>query len=503
MAASYHSWPRRTGRFRNMAVTELAVLSLWSAAIFVTTGNAQSNPDASGTPKAAGAVAPATTLTWPPAYKMLRYDEDWSPLREPALASDWLDPVKYIPFNHRGDWYLTLGGEARERYEYFHNYQWGQGPQDGDGYFLQRYLFHTDVHLGEVFRGFVQLQSSLENGRNGGPRPTDKDELDLHQAFFDLKTSFGDKDSITLRIGRQELAYGSSRLVSVRESPNVRQSFDGVKVILKTGDWQIDAFATRPVETKPGVWDDGSQTDKAFWGAYAVTPLPWMRGANVDLYYLGLERENARFDQGTAREVRHSVGTRLWGERDHLDWNFEFVYQFGTFGKGDISAWTAASDTGYTFAQAPLTPRLNLKADITSGDRNPKDPNLETFNPLFPRGAYFGEPALIGPANHMDVHPGLELKPAKQVTLTLDWDFFWRESTNDGLYDNGVNLIRSGQTTGARYVGNQAQTLLEWQISRHFALDLCYAHFFAGPFLKESGPGKDVDYASAWLTSKF
>ena len=31
----------------------------------------------------------------------------------------------------------------------------------------------------------------------------------------------------TLRIGRQEMSYGSSRLVSVREGPNVRRSFDG------------------------------------------------------------------------------------------------------------------------------------------------------------------------------------------------------------------------------------------------------------------------------------
>ena len=30
-----------------------------------------------------------------------------------------------------------------------------------------------------------------------------------------------------------------------------------------------------------------------------------------------------------------------------------------------------------------------------------------------------------------------------------------------------------------------------------------YSHFLAGPFIKESGPGNDVDYATSWVTYKF
>src|SRR5580765_2035101 len=120
-----------------------------------------------------------------------------------------------------------------------------------------------------------------------------------------------------------------------------------------------------------------------FWGLYAVTPFPLLPGGKADFYYLGLERDAAQFDQGTAREARHSVGTRLWGQHAGWDWNFEFVYQFGEFGDGAISAWTAASDTGFTFTNAAWSPRLGLKADVTSGDRNSNDRDLQTFNPLF------------------------------------------------------------------------------------------------------------------------
>jgi len=121
----------------------------------------------------------------------------------------------------------------------------------------------------------------------------------------------------------------------------------------------------------------------------------------------------------------------------------------GSFGNGDIQAWTAASDVGFTFENAPLKPRLGLKANVTSGDDNPNNADLQTFNPLFPKGAYFGEPALIGPANHIDVHPQLELALRRNVMLTLDWDCFWRESTHEGIYGPAVNLIQSGQTSNA------------------------------------------------------
>ncbi|MEO8429026.1 MAG: hypothetical protein ABI651_18195, partial [Verrucomicrobiota bacterium] len=52
----------------------------------------------------------------PPAYQTLRYNEDWSVLRNSTNRTDFFDPVKYIPLNTNGDWYLSFGGEARLEY---------------------------------------------------------------------------------------------------------------------------------------------------------------------------------------------------------------------------------------------------------------------------------------------------------------------------------------------------------------------------------------------------
>ncbi|HEY5976068.1 MAG TPA: alginate export family protein, partial [Geobacteraceae bacterium] len=359
------------------------------------------------------------------------------------------------------------------------------------------------LHLGEAFRFFAQLKSSLEDGRVGGPRSTDQDELDLHQLFGEGRWAITPDTNAWLRLGRQELAFGSQRLVSVREGPNVRQSFDGLRASYTTMGSRMDCFIARPVETNQYVFDDGSDNSRALWGAYAVLPFPLLPNGKVDLYYLGLYRREARFDQGTARETRHSVGTRLWGKEAGLDYNFEFVYQFGSFGGSDIQAWTVASDTGYGVKDVLFAPRLGLKANVASGDRDPANRDLETFNPLFPKGAYFSEANLIGPANFADLHPSIELLPFRQLTVTFDWDFFWRESNRDGIYGNAVNLVRSGQGSRAWYVGSQPQVQLEWRVDRHLTFVAQYAHFLAGPFIKESGPGNDVDYATSWVTYKF
>jgi len=128
-------------------------------------------------------ATPSPTPT-PTAYQQQRYDEDWGYLRDPAKQSDPLDRLKYMPLNDRG-WYVSVGGEARIRYEYFSEFAFGAGPQDSNGYFLQRYLIHADWHLGKRLRVFTQLQSGVENGRKGGPRLTDDDRLEVHQAFVD------------------------------------------------------------------------------------------------------------------------------------------------------------------------------------------------------------------------------------------------------------------------------------------------------------------------------
>src|SRR5262249_9651000 len=129
----------------------------------------------------------------------------WSSLEDDSQNTAWLDRLKYIPLRGNDNWFFTIGGELREKFELLDKPNFGAGFEDKNGHFLQRYLLSSDFHLGSRVRVFTEVQSGLENGRNGGPRPTDLDRLDLHQAFIDWKILSSRSRSLTIRVGRQEL----------------------------------------------------------------------------------------------------------------------------------------------------------------------------------------------------------------------------------------------------------------------------------------------------------
>ena len=442
-----------------------------------------------------------------PPYKSLRYDEEYRYLSDPGRQADVWDTVKYLPFGDRQEQYFSIGGELRERYEFYHNENFGDAPADthgNNGYLLQRYLLHGDLHLGPHFRFFGQFMSSLEDRRIGGPRPeVNENVFDAHQAFVDLKKSFGEKGSATWRVGRQEFEYGSGRLIAAREAPNTRRSFDAARLLVRTGEWAVDGFWSKPVRNEFDAFDDEPDARRSLWGFYAVHPWAALPDGHTDLYYLGFENHQGVFNQGTAYELRHTLGSRLWGKPLPWEYNLEFIWQFGKFGEGDIQAWAVASDTHYNFGVRPLRPRLGLRADVTSGDRNPDSPDLQTYNPLFPTGAFFNLADTVGPSNFIHVHPTLDLHFTEEFKTTLDWAFFWRTSLDDAVYSIATVPIRPGQPSRARSTGSSPAITFTWELTRHVTVLASYVHFFAGPFLKQNPPGEDLDYFTTWVTYKF
>ena len=438
-------------------------------------------------------------------YHLLREDDDWSFLTDPAERQEFWDPVKYIRLrSDRNDWFLSMGGEAREVWEQIGNDNWGQQPFM-NACLNERYMLYFDVHYGKHIRSLVEFKSGLNSYRIGGPRPIDEKKLDFQTAFLEVGT--GDEHSwIKFRAGRHELEYGSGRLIDVREGPNVRLSFDGFMIKSKVDTWQIDGFAVRPDLDKPGFFDNAPNNAIGFWGVYATRPV--RRKNSLDTYYLGLDRQQVTFQRGTAHEVRHSLGARfsraIATEKADWDFDYEALWQFGTFGSANIRAWTVASETGYRFPNVPLKPRFSAKADISSGD-DPRANTLGTFNPLFPKGDYFGVLATAGPGpiNFIDAHPRVEATLPQGVAVSVDWIFQWRESLQDGVYSVPGFLIISAGKSDARFVGHRPGTEVRWQANRHLWFQADYGIFYPGKFVKESQAGRNLNYWALWAGYKF
>jgi hypothetical protein len=329
------------------------------------------------------------------------------------------------------------------------------------------------------------------------------------QAFADVRLPLkrDDRAALTLRPGRQLLTYGSGRLIDIRYGPNVLQTFDAAKAFIEMDGWRFDAFYARPVDHRPGEFDDRTDDRQSLWSLYG-TLNPRGAPLGLDLYYIGYLNSAAVFAERTGRELRHTLGARLFGEARGWDWNVEFIYQFGAFDAGGadgaISAWSVASDTGYTFDDLPLRPRLALRADIISGDRDPNDPDVQTFNPLFPKGKYFGELSPIGPSNLIHVNPYVALRLTERLRLSGNLAFYWRESDDDGVYAlGGMDLLRADSGSRSRYVGTQAELLLEYQVGRHVSAATSYSIFTAGPFIQETGADETIHFVAFELMYRF
>ncbi|MDT3400965.1 alginate export family protein [Mucilaginibacter terrae] len=434
-------------------------------------------------------------------FKPLRYDENYTYLKKDT-STNWYHQLKFNPLSRDKAVYLSFGGEVRYQYFYFHNQDWGEAPADKNGFILNRYLGHVDFHAGKHFRTFIQLQSSMASGQVDTPSPVDQNLLDLHQAFIDYSIPSGANSFLTLRAGRQELSYGSQRLVAVREAPNNRQAFDAAKLMYGHNNLKIDLFYSYYVPARPDIFDDRLNKGTKFWGAYgAFTKIPVVQ--NFDLYYLGIYKNATSFDDGDGVETRHTIGTRLWENTPSWQYDLEGAYQFGDLSKGRISAWTMSANIAYTLHRTKFKPQIGLKTEVISGDKNHGDGKLNTFNPLFPKGAYFGLAALIGPYNLLDVHPYIQFNLTKRLVFAEDYDMFWRMDRNDGLYAVNGKLLYSGKSGNSKKIGRQLGSELQYTFNKFLSFKQELTWFHAGDFLKEAGLGEDIFMVGSTLTLKF
>ncbi len=450
---------------------------------------------------AAGLLTLSTAAHAQVAQTNLRYDEDWSALRDaPNRDADWWHRLKDRPLTEDGTVNVTIGAEARARYEGFDNNLWGQPPAPDDGYLWLRFMPLADVHAGLV-RAFVQGIASYARGVGAGAGPADETGIDLLQSFADLRLPLGDEGALTLRGGRELIALGSERLVGVRYGPNIPQPFDGVRLMAERGGARIEALHLRPVAIGAGDFDDRASHTRSLDGIYAAIPLA--PDASADLYWLGYRDDLARFAGTVARERRDTYGVRLFGRRGHLGWNWEAMLQRGHFGAAKIRAWSVATETSYAFPQTPLAPRVRLRANIASGDRDAADGRLGTFNALFPKGKYFGELSPIGPRNIMNLHPSIDVDLGHGVTAELAGVAYWRASRGDGVYDVPGQLIRAPGDSDARHIGNQVELLVGWQASTILSFSLSASLFTAGDFLRDTGRAEPIRMIGAEAMFRF
>lgn len=422
-------------------------------------------------------------------FGTFRYDDNFTSMRDDDSVYAQL---KHIDLGSESR-YMSIGGDWRERFEYYSRTNLGPHAVDYDSFLLHRLLVHVDSHWDSV-RLFVQIGNHEEFGREPKPKPTDVDHADVQQAFVDYRITLGATDNLLVRAGRQEIALGASRLIAVREGPNIHIDFDGVRARWNHSRGNVELIAVRPVIIDPGQFDDKATHGQALWGVYATSRFATGSQWSSDIYYLGSTNNEVHYDSIAGDERRNTFGARFYGRASAFDGDIEIMLQNGSVSDDDVRAFAIATDSGWSWSESAWKPRLGLRTDIISGDRDRHDGTLQTFNALYPNGSYFSEASIIAQANLLDFAANFSVKPKSNLTVTWSINPLWRYSTHDALYTLPLSPLIAGDSSGARYIGTQSQLLSIWQYNAFLSFKVALVKFEPGGFVKKGG-GDNLDYA--------
>ncbi len=435
--------------------------------------------------------APFCVNAWP------FFDADWRYVESiPPQDRTFVETLKRIHWNDC--WLFSTGGEAWLRYSNETN---SRLTTTHNNYTLSHVRLYGDVWYSDWLRVYGEYIWADSFGEELRPVPPDVDRGDLQNLFVDLKLFDFQGKPVFVRGGRQELLYGSQRLITPLPWANKRHTFEGVKVFRQGEKWDFDAFWTQYVPPKAGQFDtaDPNQDFAAAWLTYRPK-----KGETRDFYYILYDNSNTSAQQGIVRSPfqTNTFGSRWAGDNNGWLWDVEGAVQSGRQGGSDLLAGMATAGLGRNWKDASLTPTLWLYYDYASGDNNPNSGTVHTFNQQFPFGHYYlGWMDLVGRQNIHDLNAHLYLYPTPWVTTWLQYHHFWLAESRDALYNAGGVAYRRDPTGRAgSNVGDEFDLVMNFHMTRYSDILVSWNKLYGGGFLqKTAGPNKAVNAETLYL----
>jgi hypothetical protein len=432
---------------------------------------------------------------WPPFGLDIvpMFEADFHPLDDPNSYQH--DPIfdatkRLHPWP---DWMFSVGGEERIRYA---NEMDSRLSGKDNAYEVERSRVYGDLWYRDLFRVYVEFLSADSSPQSLPPLSIDVDRADFLNAFVELKLGEIADNAVYARVGRQELIYGSERLITTKDWANVLQTFQGVKTYYRSEKLDVDAFYVQPVIPNPSGLSsvDDHQGFAGLWGTYRPD-----KDQVEDLYVLNLENGNPAKTLATpggrgGYDVT-TFGARSYGQKWGILWDFEGMYQLGEYTNQAIAADAYVTGIGYHFAELPMNPSFWLYDEFASGSHHPGTGEYGTFNQLFPFGHYyFGWIDDVGRQNINDLNMELQLYPTDWITLLLQYHMFRLDSATDALYNAaGVAIRRDPTGRAGTDVGDEIDLIVNFHLSMHQDILLGYSTLYAGDFIKRTGPGGSPD----------
>ncbi|MDH5542418.1 MAG: alginate export family protein [Nitrospinota bacterium] len=418
---------------------------------------------------------------------------------------------------------VEISGEIRVRPEMKNNYDFNAKTSDNKEFTGQR----TRVNFktgGDDAMGFVQLQDSRYWGQSNGfdlqtgtSQPNsvsdgrEGEAVDIHQAYFQVNNLAG--LPVSLKAGRQELVYGSQRLLGHLGWQDNARAHDAYKLMVNLGDLgQVDVIKAKQDENNVS---GNSTSDVDLDGLYAMLKVA---GLNLDAYFLRWQTEmtdagapdaDTGIQYSGGRNVS-TMGVRVAGKAGPADYTIEYALQGGDWGVSADGSKIVAQDASAMSIAAGFAPMEGTRAGIEyntgSGDAKDSADTHGTF--VFPNHtnhAHYGHMDFFSWGNMNDIAVKLE---TKQMGMTIKFDYHMlslAQATDDWLNVVGTGALMPAKCFDANDdpiaecketdAGSEIDITVAKGLTESTKLVVGYSMFTPGAAVKERKGSKAVDGA--------
>lgn len=407
------------------------------------------------------------------AHKPLFFDNDFSYLCDLNYNGSLLgDRLKHrcLP---GGGWY-DIGSQFRTRYHSERNMR-GLGLTGvDDDFLLCRTRTYGNFQLNDDVRVFAEFLDAESNYENFAPRPIEVNRHEMQNLFVDLRLLADGDSSLTARVGRQELLFGSQRAISPLDWANTRRTFEGASLIYQSDNFSLDAFWTHPVRIDDRSFDSPDR-DQEFMGTYSS--FKYCEHQTFDTYFL--RYLNGR---GANQFEFNTVGSQWQSTGPVLLWDFEAAYQFGkNTDRSDHAAGMVTMGVGKKLDRHCWDPTIWMFYDYASGDQATGAGN--GFHHNFPLAhKYNGFMDLFGRRNLEDVNVQLAVQPSKRLKLLAWYHYLFLATQSDTPYSVVMTPFNPANAPGSADLGHEIDLLATYTIGPRSNIVLGWSHFFSGQY---------------------
>jgi hypothetical protein len=398
-----------------------------------------------------------------------------------------------------GDFTLAPMLEARFRPEVRANV-YGNGVQAAKSV----HFVTSRVRLGlDAQWKFLRVMMQIQDARLFGTRPgfDDGGTFALHQGILE----FGNDERGYVRVGRQEINYGSQRMIGALDWLMSARSFDALRFHGFFGDKvEVDAFGSMLARQQNFVDDSAAPpvTVQNHGSYLAAANAIYKHSAKLRMEAYVLYRHDRPISAATAALKNDIVSPGIYVTGvpvDGLKYTGELTFQGGKQFDQSFFAYAVSGDVQYTF-DAKVKP--TLYGGIAYGSGASQDGKVNEFNNFFPTNhKFYGAADLFGLRNLIDGHIAVGITaPNAPVGLKLEV-FNMALADPSARWSNAPGLtLGQSATNTTRNLGQEIDALVKWRFVQWASLSGGYAVFIPNQGAQNLGHDIATHWAYAMIT---